>query len=118
MISTMKSTERYNHSQGSVWLAKIYFKEIAKYKIRPVIVVNNELLLDDLDVIIAPITSREFRNEFDVVLEHWQDAGLEKPSVTRISKITSTSKMFLTRKLGNLHQEDLERVLKMCKGLF
>ena len=38
----------------------------------------------DIDVIIAPITSQlQQRNEFDVVLEYWKDAGLLKPSITR-----------------------------------
>ncbi|MBM7662815.1 hypothetical protein JOC85_003626 [Bacillus mesophilus] len=43
----------------------------------------------DVDVSIAPITSKSPRSDFDVVLEYWGEAGLFKPSVVRTSKIIS-----------------------------
>lgn len=79
--------------------------------------VGNELALD-VDVIIAPVTSQMARNQFDVVLEYWEDAGLLKPSIARTSKIISIHGSELKRHLGSLHNDDLERVLKMCRRLF
>lgn len=96
--------------QGDVWLADVLFKRTRKPKQRPVIIVGNELALD-IDVIIAPVTSQQPRNQFDVVLEYWKDAGLLKPSVVRASTE-------LKRHLGELHNYDLDRVLNMCKKLF
>lgn len=103
--------------QGDVWLANVLFKETRQTKQRPVIIVGNDLALD-VDVIIAPVTSQRTRNQFDVVLEYWEEAGLLKPSVARASKITSVHGSELKRSLGTLHKHDLERVLHMCRNLF
>jgi len=73
----------------------------------------------DVDVIIALVTSQKrARNQFDVVLEYWEEAGLLKPSVARTSKIISVHGSELKRYLGALHNHDLERVLHMCRSLF
>ncbi|WP_442962003.1 hypothetical protein [Pseudogracilibacillus sp. SO10305] len=53
-----------------------------------------------------------------MVLEYWEEAGLLKPSVVRTSKITSIHGTELKRYLGELHSEDLENVLNMCRKLF
>jgi mRNA interferase MazF len=103
--------------QGDVWLADVFFKDTRRSKQRPVLIVGNELVLD-VDVIIAPITSQQQRNEYDVVLEYWEKAGLLKPSVARTSKIISIHGSELKRKLGVLHEHDLDRVLHMCRRLF
>lgn len=103
--------------QGDVWVADVLFKGARQTKQRPVIIVGNELALD-VDVTIAPITSQMARNQFDVILEYWEEAGLLKPSVARTSKITSIHGSELKRYLGKLHNHDLERVLNMCKRLF
>lgn len=71
-----------------------------------------------VDVIIAPVTSQQPRNQFDVILEYWQESGLLKPSVVRTSKITSVHGFELKRRLGKLHNHDLEQVLSMCVKLF
>ncbi|PWA11209.1 hypothetical protein DCC39_09555 [Pueribacillus theae] len=103
--------------QGDVWLADVVFKGTRQTKQRPVIIVGNELALD-VDVIIAPVTSQQPRNKFDVVLEYWEEAGLLKPSTARTSKIISIHGSELKRHLGVLHNHDLERVLHMCRNLF
>lgn len=98
-------------------MADVVFKGTRQTKQRPVIIVANELALD-IDVIIAPVTSQQPRNKFDVVLEYWSEAGLLKPSVARTSKIISVHGSELIRHLGALHNHDLERVLHMCRKLF
>lgn len=103
--------------QGDVWLADVLFKDTRQIKQRPVIIVGNELALD-VDVIIAPVTSQRPRNQFDVVLEYWEEVGLLKPSVARTSKIISVHGSELKRYIGGLHKHDIERVLEMCKKLF
>jgi len=74
--------------QGEVWLADVLFKGTRQTKQLPVVIVGNELALD-IDVIIAPVTSQKPRNQFDIVLDYWREAGLLKPSVVRTSKIIS-----------------------------
>ena len=104
-------------NQGEVWLADVVFKGTRQTKQRPVVIVGNELALD-IDVIIAPVTSQKPRNQFDIVLEYWEEAGLLKPSVVRTSKISSIHGTELKRHLGELHRHDLENALNMCRKLF
>jgi mRNA interferase MazF len=103
--------------QGSVWLAKVYFKNEGRFKIRPVIIVGNELTIE-IDVLITPVTSSEPRNEFDIVIEYWEEAGLLNPSVARTSKIASIPSKELIKRLGILHEHDLLMIINQCKELF
>lgn len=103
--------------QGEVWLAKVYFKNEAKFKHRPVAIVGRDITVD-IDVISSPITSSEPRNEFDVVIEYWQEAGLKYPSVARTTKISSIPQSAFIKKMGDLNIHDLDRVLMMCRSLF
>ncbi len=109
MISSFK--------QGEVWIVDVVFKGSHQSKQRPVVIVGNERAID-VDVIISPITSQKPRNEFDVVLEYWESAGLLKPSVARTSKIISIHGSELRRKIGVLVHHDLQRVLHTCRNLF
>ena len=113
----MMSSNADMPAQGTVWLAKVYFKNEGIFKNRPVVIVGNELTID-IDVLISPVTSSEKRNEFDIVIEYWKDAGLLNPSVARTSKLASIPKLAMIKKLGSLHQHDLERVINQCKKLF
>jgi mRNA interferase MazF len=103
--------------QGDVWLANVLLRGSDQYKQRPVVLVGNDLAVD-IDVIMAPVTSQEARNEFDIVLEYWEESGLVKPSIVRVSKITTIHGSELIRRLGVLHEHDLDRVLHMCRSLF
>ncbi|MGN7403684.1 type II toxin-antitoxin system PemK/MazF family toxin [Cytobacillus praedii] len=105
-------------NQGDVWLAIINFSENRNdWKRRPVVIVGNEKACD-LDMIINPITTQQPRNEFDVVLQDWQEAGLARPSVVRTSKPDTFHKQELERKLGSLSEKDLANVLEKCKQVF
>ena len=63
--------------QGEVWLADVVFKDTRQIKQRPVIIVGNELALD-VDVIIAPVTSQQPRNKFDVTIEFLEGGWIVK----------------------------------------
>ena len=100
-----------------MWLAKVYFKNEGRFKQRPVVVVGNRLTVD-IDVLISPIASSEARSKFDVVIEHWEEAGLLKPSVARTTKLAAIPRGEMIKKLGILHEHDLTRVLIQCRNLF
>lgn len=106
-----------NYKQGAVLLAKVYSTGAAEYKQRPVVVVGNELVVD-IDVLISPITSHTARGMFDVVVEHWREAGLLKPSVVRTAKLSAIPRSEIIRELGKLHDADLTKVLERCRKLF
>lgn len=103
--------------QGDVWLAKVYFKKNNFYKKRPVVVVGRDITID-IDVIISPVTSSRPRSEYDVIIEHWAYAGLIHQSVARTAKIHAIPHSSLINKMGNLHENDLQKVLRKCKELF
>ncbi len=87
-------------------------------KIRPVLIVSDQLVKVDIDVSIAKVTSQSPRNKFDVVLEHWEFAGLNKKSVVRCSKISYVSHRNLIRKVGTLHEDDMRKVTKVILDFF
>lgn len=103
--------------QGEIYLVKVFYPHINKTKIRPVAIVSNDKAID-LDVIIAPITGQAARSEFDVPILKWQEAGLEKPSIARTSKMLTVENSMLAKKLGNLDNTDLTNILTKCKECF
>jgi len=110
--------ERINiYKQGDVYLVKIYYPHINQSKIRPVAIVSNEKAID-IDVIISPITGQAPRNDFDVVINKWQEAGLERPSIARTSKLMTINNTMLYKRLGELDSGDLENILQKCRECF
>ena len=91
---------------GEIYLAYEGRKE------RPVLIINNGLGID-IDLTLARITGTKARNEFDVELKHWKEAGLNKPSVVRCSKITTIRPGNPLLKIGKIHEEDWQNV-KRC----
>lgn len=98
--------------RGEVWTVEINGKR------RPVVIVSNDNVVVELDHLIATVTSQHARNEFDVVIEYWEEAGLDKPSVVRCSKLNTVHFKELLFKIGKLHEHDLERVLTTIRNYF
>lgn len=88
-----------------IWFAKFPFEEDPSIeKERPVIILN----VDPLEVLSVKVTSHNVRNkdEYDIAIEHWQEAGLRKPSVARISKVMFLDNNKFEYKIGTLHEDD------------
>ncbi|WP_461201842.1 type II toxin-antitoxin system PemK/MazF family toxin [Anoxybacillus sp. TBDG-1] len=98
--------------RGEIWFAEI------KGKRRPVLIVSPDDVIVELYRVIANITSQQPRNKYDVVLEYWEEAGLDKPSVVRCSKINTIHYRELLFKIGNIHSHDLKRVMETIRGYF
>ena len=92
--------------KGEVW----YAYDEKSTKIRPFLIISEELSGIEVDISVVPTTTQEKRNPFDIDIEFWKEAGLSKPSTARCSKIHYISHMFLKRKLGSLDERDLEKV--------
>ncbi len=114
--STGKSDNK-PYGQGDVYLIKVHYQLTGETKIRPVVIVSNEKAID-LDVLISPITGQAARNEFDVPIKKWREAGLEKPSVARTSKITMIHNSILYKQIGKLDITDLNNILEKCRECF
>ena len=64
------------------------------------------------------LTSQQARNSFDISIERWKEAGLEKPSVVRTSKPGTYHRQRLLKRLGALHESELANVLSVCQTIF
>ncbi|WP_272913744.1 type II toxin-antitoxin system PemK/MazF family toxin [Halalkalibacter okhensis] len=51
-------------------------------------------------------------------MEYWEEAGLDKPSIVRCSKLNTVHFKELLFKIGKLHEHDLERVLTTIRNYF
>ena len=98
--------------RGEVWTVELNGKR------RPVVIVSNDNVVVELDHLIATVTSQDVRNEFDVVIENWEEAGLDKPSIVRCSKLNTVHFKELLFKIGKLHEHDLEKVLTTIRNYF
>jgi mRNA interferase MazF len=98
--------------RGEIWTVELNGKR------RPVVIVSNDNVIVELDHLIATVTSQHTRNEFDVAIEYWEEAGLDKPSIVRCSKLNTVHYKELLFKIGKLHDHDLERVLTTIRNYF
>ncbi|MEQ6378766.1 type II toxin-antitoxin system PemK/MazF family toxin [Bacillaceae bacterium S4-13-58] len=98
--------------RGEIWTVELNGKR------RPVLIVSNDNVVVELDHLIATVTSQHTRNEFDVTIEYWEEAGLDKPSIVRCSKLNTVHYKELLFKIGKLHEHDLERVLQTIRNYF
>lgn len=69
--------------RGEIWLAEINGKK------RPVVILSDDNLVAELDQLVATITSQKARNIYDVEIQYWEEARLDKPSVVRCSKLNT-----------------------------
>ncbi len=103
---------KMNISTGDIWLC------FEGTKHRPVLIISDQLIGIDVDVLVSRVTSQQIRNRFDIKINHWREAGLNKESVVRCSKITHVNYMNLIRKIGELHADDMILVRKALAELF
>jgi mRNA interferase MazF len=91
---------------GDVYICSFPFTSGQFSKPRPVLV-----LLDlEEDCLIARITSVPHTGLLDVSLTQWREAGLEKPSVVRLTRLVTAEKTLLKLKIGELSSVDLQSV--------
>ncbi len=101
------------NKRGEIWLS---YDEGKK---RPVVIVsNNDYVAVELDFSVARVSSQNTRNQFDVEIQHWKEAGLTKPSIVRCSKINTIHHRRLLHKVGKLQPTDLDNVLSKIQEYF
>ena len=83
-------------------------------KDRPVVIINNGLGID-LDMTSLRITSQKPRNNFDVEVIYWKEAGLNNPSIVRCSKINTIEPGEPMLKIGRLQASDFSNVSDKVK---
>jgi mRNA interferase MazF len=91
---------------GDVYVCLFPFTSGRGSKPRPV------LVLKDLapDCLICRITSVPHQGFLDLQVQHWQHAGLERPSTIRLSRLVTVEKALLKLHIGRLSHDDLSVV--------
>ncbi len=99
---------------GEVYVCVFPFTSGQGAKARPV------LVLMDLgpDCLVCRITFVPHRSFLDLPVTNWQEAGLEKPSTIRLSRLVTVEKSLLRLRIGRLAREDLDRVRTLWNEKF
>lgn len=95
--------------KGEVWFVEFPLEEDSSRILnRPVIVLDENVL----GVLSVKITKHHPRVEdsYDIPILYWEEAGLRLASTARVSKVTLLSKDSFIFKIGDLLDEDMERV--------
>ena len=100
--------------KGELWMAH----DTKSGKVRPFLVLSEELSGVDVDISIAPATTIAKRNEFDVELAFWKETGLSAPSVVRCSKVHYIHHSFLRRKIGSANPHDMNNIDNALRKFF
>ena len=100
------------YNRGEVWFVEFPLEEDNSQTInRPVIVLDE----NTLGVLSVTITKHSPRKEepYDTPIIYWQEANLRLASTARVSKVFLLSQDSFIFKIGDLHQDDLDRVEEM-----
>lgn len=99
---------------GEVYICVFPFTSGQGGKARPVLV-----LMDlDHDCLVCRITSVPHRGLLDVAVGDWREAGLDKPSTIRLSRLVTVEKTILKLRIGKLSANDARRVRNLWNEKF
>ena len=102
--------EKYNI--GELWWTHFPFSDKDEYKRRPALVIGD----DTIAILTIYVTSQNKEdNPYSILIEDWKEAGLSKKSWVRIDKIIELSEWNMDRKIGELSQNDLSKILQLAK---
>ena len=114
MIQTKTRCMTSTVELGDVYVCVFPFTSGQRAKARPVLV-----LLDlGPDCLVCRITSVPHRGFLDMPVMRWQEAGLEKPSTIRLSRLVTVEKSLLKARIGKLVDQDLDRVRTLWNDKF
>jgi len=91
---------------GDVVVVEFPFSDLLSGKRRPGVV----LAADGVDLLVARVTTRDSRNDFDVSLGDWSVVGLPRKSTVRIAKLLVIDSRLVQRSLGRLTSDDRRAV--------
>ena len=99
-----------------VYTARFPYLETDKDKIRPVIVVSRPHSKHNI-ILVAPVSSMAELESADIAIKNWREAGLVKPSVARVHRLTSLLQSDLTSHLGGLSVADKKNLQRALREL-
>lgn len=92
-------------NRWEIWWACVKFEDADEVKIRPVLILENQVAY----IMSLKITSHEPRKNFngEYQIQQWKKAGLTKPSVVRLSKPLLLQDKDFRGKIGKLSNADI-----------
>lgn len=97
---------------GDVWEVIFPFEDDStQSKPRPCVVMD----VETLEVLSIKVTTHDARDEYDIPIFKWQEAGLIEPSFARVSKFTYINKQDFIRQYGKLHLKDFKNISNAFK---
>lgn len=94
---------------GEVWWTHFPFQEKDIEKHRPAIVIDE----DTIAILTLYVTSQNKENPYSIEITDWKEAGLSKQSWARIDRIIRMDEWRMDRKIGNLSQKDLLKIMQL-----
>lgn len=101
-------------NRWEIWFAKVKFEDDpSKIKNRPVLVVDQQHAY----IVSIKITTHDPRPEFwgELRINKWHEAGLDKPSVLRLSQKLPLIESDFIHKIGRLHPVDIINVQRLLE---
>ena len=97
-----------------LYTARFPFLDSKETKIRPVIVISKPQGPHKV-IAILPVSSKLMREQVDFTIIEWGDAGLLKPSVARVHRLTTMLQADLIAELGTLSQREIQTLKTSLK---
>ena len=72
----------------------------------------------DQDVLVARITTQEYKTESDYRIAGWKNSGLLSASFVRLGKQATIEKEYVVRTLGSLEASEAGRVREILRRIF
>lgn len=98
-----------NYNIGEVWWADFPFEDQNVTKHRPAIVMDD----DTIAVLAMKVTSQDKDIPYNIKIEDWKEAGLKKLSWARIDAVIEMSDWQMNRKIGDLSERDLKKIMQL-----
>jgi mRNA interferase MazF len=87
---------------GDIVLVEFPFSNFQAFKRRPGLV----LVTEEMDLLVARITTHPPREASDVPLKFWAEIGLPRASTVRLTKLITIDLRLIHRKIGRLRPDD------------
>jgi len=101
------------YKAGDVVSVEFPFSDLQGRKRRPGLV----LVADDVDVLLARLTTHPPRDATDVVIQRWADVPLPRASTVRLTKLVTLDARLVHHRVGHLRRDDAEAIARAVQHL-
>ena len=100
---------------GDVVLVGFPHTDLLGVSKRPAFVIYDA---NDLDILVARITTQEYNTEADYKIVEWRQSGLIAESFVRLGKQATIEKKYIIKKLGTLIESEQKNIKSVLRKIF